>query len=146
MSTASRWTAERVGEAVIKAFRLLPSMPVYAPRRGRLAAVLPGQDIGPLEILALSGTVLGHDAPERRALLFWGRARATSGDVGGSIAAYCRSAGLGESTFNRRRRNACLRIAEAIEQAHSADAVEGWQALEDEHGMVAVSNVAAALP
>lgn len=116
------WTAEHVCTAAVEAFRLLPTMPVYAPRRGGLAAVLPGQNIGPLEILSLSERVLGYDAPERRAMLVWARAKATGGDVGGSVSAYCRAAGLSMNTFTRRRKAACRSIAVALEASAGADA------------------------
>jgi hypothetical protein len=125
MSTASReasgWSAERVAETMITAFRLLPTMPVYAPRRGGLAAVFSGQDIGPLEILSFSETVLGYDAPERRALLVWARAKATGGDVGGSIRHYCLQHGISQNTFNRRHKRACRMIADALNGPEEAD-------------------------
>lgn len=120
---ASAWTTERVCAAAIQAFRLLPTMPVYAPRRGGLAAVLPEQDAGPLAILSFSETVLGYDAPERRALLVWARAKATGGDVGGSIRQYCAEHGLSLNTFTRRHKRACQRIADALNQATARKAV-----------------------
>jgi hypothetical protein len=120
---ASAWTAERVCTAAIQAFRLLPTMPVYAPRRGGLAAVLPEQDAGPLAILSFSETVLGYDAPERRALLVWARAKATGGDVGGSIRQYCAEHGLSLNTFTRRHKRACQRIADALNQTTARTAV-----------------------
>lgn len=123
--SASIWTAQRVSEATIEAFRLLPMMPVYAPRRGGLAAVFTGQDIGPLEILSFSETVLGYDAPERRALLVWARAKATGGDVGGSIRHYCRQHGFSQNTFNRRHKRACQMIAAALNRSDEADRSRG---------------------
>ena len=119
---ASSWTAERVCMAAIEAFRLLPTMPVYAPRRGGLAAVLPEQDAGPLAILSFSEAVLGYDAPERRALLVWARAKATGGDVGGSIRQYCAQHGLSLNTFARRHKRACRQIADALNQAATREA------------------------
>lgn len=109
--SAEHWTAERVGEAVIEAFRALPHIPVYSPRKAEFVPVLTGQDVSPLDVLALSEHVLGRSTPERRILLIWARTLATQGDVGGSINQYCRERGMGESTFTRRRKRACALIA-----------------------------------
>lgn len=110
-ASLGRWTAERVGEAVIDAFRVLPTMPVYSPRRAEFVPVLPGQDASPLDVLALSEHVLGRSAPEHRILLIWARSLATRGDVGGSIRQYCVERDLSHKTFDRRRKRACTRVA-----------------------------------
>lgn len=113
----ARWTAERVADAVVEAFRLLPLIAVYAPRAGRLKAALPGQSGRALDILATAEHVLGRGSDEHRALLVWGRAKATGGEVGGSVSEYCRAAGLPRQTFDRRWRRACERIAVALSTA-----------------------------
>lgn len=109
--SAECWTAERVGEAVIAAFRALPHMPVYSPRRAEFMPVLPGQDVSPLDVLALSEHVLGRSTPERRILLIWARSKATRGDVGGSVRQYCVERSIDHKTFIRRRKRACAMIA-----------------------------------
>ncbi|CAA2161162.1 hypothetical protein MBRA_06322 [Methylobacterium brachiatum] len=111
MGSAEHWTAERVGAAVIEAFRALPHIPVYSPRRAEFMPALAGQDATPLDVLALSEHVLGRSTPERRILLIWARSLATGGDVGGSIRQYCIERGLSANTFSRRRKRACARIA-----------------------------------
>nr|WP_137830891.1 hypothetical protein [Methylobacterium sp. L1A1] len=110
--SAGRWTAERVGETLVEAFRALPHMPVYAPRHApQLEPVLPGHDPGPLDVLALSERVLGRSSLERRLVLIWARSIATGGDVGGSLRVWCRAHGMNRSTFDRRRVRACAQIA-----------------------------------
>lgn len=116
---AGRWTAERVGESVIEAFRLLPTMPVYSPRRMKFMPVLHGQDMSPLDVLALSERVLGRASPDRRVLLLWARSIATGGDVGGSVRQYCVERCIDRRTFDRRRRAACSQIAEAMNRVEA---------------------------
>lgn len=112
---AAQWTAERVGDALVEAFRALPHMPVYAPRHApQLEPVLPGHDPGTLDVLALSERVLGRSSPERRLVLVWARSIATGGDVGGSLREWCRAHGMNRSTFDRRRVRACVRIADEM--------------------------------
>lgn len=106
-----RWTAEKVAADLVEAFRILPTMPVFSPRRSELYPVLPGQDTEALDLVAVSERVLGRKSPERRVLLVWARSKATKGDVGGSVSAYCREAGVNLRTFNRQRRRACAAIA-----------------------------------
>lgn len=107
------WTAERVGEAMIEAFRVLPSMPVYSPRRAEFVPVLPGQDLSPLDVVALSEHVLGRTSPERKTLLLWARSRAS----GTSFREQCRELGLKRATAEGRRRKACAAIAAEMNQA-----------------------------
>ncbi|MCJ2084861.1 hypothetical protein MKK88_02485 [Methylobacterium sp. E-005] len=109
--SARQWTTERVGEAVIEAFRVLPAIPVYSPRPSEFVSVLPGQDTSPLDVIALSEHVLGRSSPERRALLIWARSLATGGDVGGSVRQYCIERDMHRGTFDRQRKRACTRIA-----------------------------------
>lgn len=125
---AEHWTAERVGEAVVEAFRALPHIPVYSPRRAEFVSVLTGQDVSPLDVLALSEHVLGRSTPERRILLIWARSLATCGDIGGSIRQYCIERGLSGNTFTRRRKRACERIAAEMNRIGS-DALAQLEAL-----------------
>ena len=92
-------------------------MPVYSPRRAEFRAVLPGQDLRPLDIIAISEQVLGRSSPEWRALLVWARSVATGGSVGSSVRQHCIETGLSRSTFERRRRIACEMIADALRRA-----------------------------
>lgn len=115
--SAVRWTAERVGNALVEAFRALPHMPVYAPRPARFEAVIPGHDPTPLDVLALAEHALGRSSPAHRLVLVWARSIATGGDVGGSLRQWCRDRGISRSTFDRQRVRACERIADSINQA-----------------------------
>ncbi|MCJ2074779.1 hypothetical protein MKK68_03820 [Methylobacterium sp. E-016] len=110
---AGRWTADRVGEAMIEAFRVLPSMPVYSPRRAEFVPVLPGQDLSPLDVVALSEHVLGRTSPERKTLLLWARSRAS----GTSFREQCRELGLNRATADRRLRVARATIAAEMNRA-----------------------------
>ena len=89
-------------------------MPVFSPRRSEFRPVLSGQDVRPLDIIAISEMVLGRSSPERRALLVWARSLATRGEVGGSVRQYCAEMGLSYRTFDRQRHRACERVAEAL--------------------------------
>ncbi len=75
------WRATRVAKAVAQAFRLLPTIAVYAPRAGRLRAALPSQSERILDILMTAEALLGRGSDEHDALLVWGRAEAAGGEV-----------------------------------------------------------------
>lgn len=120
---SERWTAERVGEAVIEAFRALPSMPVYSPRRAEFVPLDPRQDRSSLDVVALSEHVLGRATPERKALLIWARMKAAKRIRAdrrrrivqsipvGSVTEHCLAFGLNRRTFDRHRVRACRRVA-----------------------------------
>jgi hypothetical protein len=101
----------------VEIFRALPRTAIYARGLGELRPV-PGQPVPDgLDLLALSETVLGRGSEERLALLVWARAKATDGDVGGTVSEVCLAKGWKRSTFEERRRRACRRLAEAIAPA-----------------------------
>lgn len=135
-----RWTAEKVAADLVEAFRILPTMPVFSPRRSEFYPVLPGQDTEALDLVAVSERVLGRKSPGRRALLVWARSKATKGDIGGSVSAYCREAGINLQTFNRQRRRACAAIAvEPAALVLASQAAHAYTAAlveEDVHGLV----------
>lgn len=117
------WTAAAVAEAVIEAFRVLPSMPVYSPRPAEFVPLDPRQDREPLHIVALTERVLGRATPERKALLIWARMKAAKriradrhqrhlhAVPGSSITEHCIAFGLNRRTFDRHRVRACIRVA-----------------------------------
>lgn len=107
------WTSDDVGFWLKAAFRALPYTPIFAPRGNTLRTVAPHVPDATFDIVAFSGTVLGDQSEERLAVLLWARAIVTEGAVGGSIAAYCAERGLSRATFDRRRKRACERIADA---------------------------------
>jgi hypothetical protein len=117
------WTAAAVAEAAIEAFRTLPNIPIYSPRRAEFVPVNPRHDGSPIDIIAWSERILGRASAERRALLVWARAmarrrirqdrhlRLVRSVPGGSVSDHCREAGVCRRTFDRRRIRACERIA-----------------------------------
>ena len=125
--SAVGWTAERVGDALVEAFRALPHMPVYAPRPSQLEAALAGHDPTPIDVLALTEHALGRSSPQHRLVLVWARSIATGGDVGGSLRQWCRARGISRSTFDRQRVKACERVAAAINrtEGHALVILEG---------------------
>ncbi|BAQ43989.1 MULTISPECIES: hypothetical protein [Methylobacterium] len=95
------------------AFRQMPFTPIYAPRGNTLTSASTKVPSATFDMIAFTGTVLGDRSEERRALLIWARAIVTEGDIGGSIAAFCREMGWKRRTFDRRRHRACLKVAAA---------------------------------
>lgn len=133
---AAQWTAERVGDALVEAFRALPHMPVYAPRPSRLEAALPGHDPTPLDVLALTEQVLGRSSPQHRLVLVWARSIATGGDIGGSLREWCRAHGISRSTFDRQRMRACANIAVSINRLGNDGLVAADTSPRDTSGLV----------
>jgi hypothetical protein len=112
-----------VAEAAIEAFRTLPNLPIYSPRRAEFVPVNPRHDGSAIDVIAWSEWILGRASDERRALLVWARAmarrrirrdrhlRLVRSVPGGSVSDHCREAGVCRRTFDRRRVRACERIA-----------------------------------
>lgn len=107
------WTRADVELWLKAAFRAMPFTPIYAPRGNTLHAVQAEVPDATFDMLAFSGTVLGDKSDDRQAVLVWARAMATNGEVGGSIAEFCRRTRWSRATFDRRRIKACERIAAA---------------------------------
>lgn len=105
------WNCADVERWLKTAFRSMPYTPIYAPRGNMLRSACADQPSATFDILAFTGTVLGERSEDRKILLVWARAIVTEGEVGGSIAEYCKAAGLQRRTFDRRRLRACERIA-----------------------------------
>lgn len=100
----------------------MPYTPIYAPRGNTLrSAGVSHTPSATFHIVASLGAVLGTGPTSAR----WyssGRARiATDGEVGGSVAEFCRAQGWQWKTFDRRRHRACERIAAAKSARDSPD-------------------------
>lgn len=108
-----RWTCADIERWLITAFRVMPTTAIYAPRGNTLATVGGSTPSATFDIVAFTGTVLGDRSDERLAVLTWARSKATKGEVGGSVSELCRMKGWRRSTFEKRRRRACMRVAEA---------------------------------
>ncbi|UYW25886.1 hypothetical protein OKC48_21845 [Methylorubrum extorquens] len=107
------WTRADVELWLKAAFRAMPFTPIYAPRGNILHAASSEVPDATFDMLAFSGTVLGDKSEDRQAVLVWARAMATKGEVGGSIAEFCRRTRWSRATFDRRRIKVCERIAAA---------------------------------
>ena len=113
---------------MVEAFRTLPDIPVYSPRRAELVPANPRHDGAGIDVIAWSERILGRASDERRALLVWARARArrrirqdrhlrlVRSVPGGSVSDHCREAGVCRRTFDRRRIRACERIEVGLNQ------------------------------
>lgn len=110
---ADSWTRGDVERWLKAAFRSMPFTPIYAPRGNTLQSAAGDVPDATFDIVAFSGTVLGDKSEERQVVLLWARATATQGEVGGSIAEFCRRTRWSRATFDRRRIKACERIAAA---------------------------------
>lgn len=115
--TGAPWTCADVEVWLKFALRQMRYTAIYAPRGNTLQSLTPGSPSATFDIVAFSGTVLGRGSLEHRIVLLWARAIATEGEVGGSIAEYCRERRWDRSTFDRRRKRACIKIAEAKNRA-----------------------------
>ena len=113
------WTCTDIGHWLIAAIRAMPTTAIYAPRGNTLVA-LGGVPSATFDILAFTVDVLGRKSDDCLAVLIWARAKATKGEVGGSIAQFCVEKRWSRSTFEGRRRRACERIAEAKNRADAA--------------------------
>jgi hypothetical protein len=116
--TADPWTRADVERWLETAFRAMPFTPIYAPRGNTLYAAAGDVPDATFDIVVFSGTVLGDQSDDRKAVLVWARTMATKGEVGGSIAEFCRETGWKRATFDRRRIKACERIAAAKNTAY----------------------------
>lgn len=112
------WTASDVAEAIRDAFRNLRHTSVWAVSgNALLRAGLGPKPSSTFDIVAFSGTVLGHGSKEHRALLLWARRTANTGEDLASLNECCAAMGWNASTFRRRRARACEKIAVAKNNA-----------------------------
>jgi hypothetical protein len=112
------WTASDVAEAIRDAFRNLRHTSVWATgNNALLRAGLGPEPSSTFDIVAFSGTVLGHGSSEHRALLLWARRTANTGEDLASLNECCVAMGWNASTFRRRRARACEKIARAKNNA-----------------------------
>lgn len=116
--SANPWTRADVERWLKAAFRAMPYTAIYAPRSNTLQAAAGDVPDSTFDIVAFSGTVLGDKSDDRQAVLVWARCMATNGEVGGSIAEFCRRTRWSRATFDRRRIKACERIAAAKNAKH----------------------------
>jgi hypothetical protein len=110
---------------LVAAFMAFTSSGIFSVRPNRLQPNDPQEMRATFDWIVFSAEILGRDSEERIALLTWARAKARRRikrhgrlrllkDVpGGSITDHCREFGIWRRTFDRRRKRACERLAEA---------------------------------
>ncbi|MGN8092830.1 hypothetical protein [Methylobacterium sp. 22177] len=118
-------TCADVERWLVAAFMAFTSSGIFSVRPNRLQPNDPEEMRATFDWIVFSAEVLGRDSEERIALLTWARAKARRRikrhrrlrllkDVpGGSITDHCREFGIWRRTFDRRRKRACERLAEA---------------------------------
>lgn len=116
-ASGTPWTSADVELWLVTAFRAMPYTAVFAPRGHTLKAVDPNTPDATFDIVAFTGTVLGATSRERQVLLLWARAKASRGEIGGSVSAYCDARGWKRRTFDRIRTRAACRVARAKNEA-----------------------------
>ncbi|KAA0122264.1 hypothetical protein CIW48_19340 [Methylobacterium sp. P1-11] len=118
-------TCADVERWLVAAFMAFTSSGIFSVRPNRLQPNDPQEMRATFDWIVFSAEILGRDSEERVALLTWARAKARGRirrhrrlrllkDVpGGSVSDHCREFGVQRRTFDRRRKRACERLAEA---------------------------------
>jgi hypothetical protein len=112
---AGGWTKPVLLEVLTEAFRTLPDLPVWSPRKNTFVLVeVPGVILRPpptpLELVGLTSHYLLREGRKRQQLLSWCRARAR----GASFAGVCRELGWNEKTADRNRRRGARMVVEGL--------------------------------
>lgn len=110
---------------LIAGFIAFTGAAVFSARCGRLEQTGVHAAPGTFDWITFSAEVLGRGSAERLALLTWARSkarrrirrhrglRALKDVPGGTVTDFCEEAGWVRCTFDRRRKRACLRLADA---------------------------------
>ncbi|MET3483140.1 hypothetical protein [Methylobacterium sp. 1973] len=118
-------TCADVERWLVAAFMAFTGAGIFSVRTNRLQPNDPEEMRATFDWIVFSAEILGTNSNERIALLTWARAKARRRikrhrrlrllkDVpGGSITDHCREFGIWRRTFDRRRKRACERLAEA---------------------------------
>ncbi|MFC6790597.1 hypothetical protein ACFQE0_13870 [Methylobacterium komagatae] len=119
---------------LVAMFMTLTTTPIFSARPRHVEAVKPNVAPGPLFWLEFATVVLGAGTPELIALLTWARAKARRRikrhrrlrllkDVpGGTVTDHCVEFGVNRRTFDRQRKRACERVADAWNTQHPVKA------------------------
>lgn len=119
---------------LIALFMTLTDTPVFSARPRHVVPMKANTAPGPLFWLEFATVVLGAGTPELIALLTWARAKARRRikrhrrlrllkDVpGGTVTDHCREFGVNRRTFDRQRKRACERVADAWNGEHTVKA------------------------
>ena len=118
-------TCADVERWLVAAFMAFTGAGVFSVRANRLQPADPVQMAATFDWIVFSAEILGRDSSERIALLTWARAKARRRirqhrklrllrDVpGGTVSDYCDEVRIWRRTFDRRRKRACHRLADA---------------------------------
>lgn len=106
-----QWTAERVADALIQAFRTFPDAPIYSPRLNVFRSPRP---IVGADLIAVTAEILGRESRDRKMLLMWARAKAWRFGPRASMRSICREQDWSWTTFHRRRKRTCRTVAEEL--------------------------------
>lgn len=119
------FTPADVERWLIAAFIAFTGAAVFSARCGRLEQTGVHAAPGTFDWIVFSAEVLGRGSAERLALLTWARSkarrrirkhrrlRALKDVPGGTVTDFCDETGWKRRTFDRRRKRACRRLAEA---------------------------------
>lgn len=133
-SDGSAFTPLDVERWLIALFMTLTTTPIFSARPRHVEAVKANVAPGPLFWLEFATVVLGAGTPELIALLTWARAKARRRikrhrrlrllkDVpGGTVTDHCIEFGVNRRTFDRQRKRACERVADAWNEQHPVKA------------------------
>ncbi|MDP4005087.1 hypothetical protein [Methylobacterium sp. NEAU K] len=128
---APAMTCHDVERWLVAAFMAFTSSGIFSVRPNRLQPNDPEEMRATFDWVVFSGEVLGRGSEERIALLTWARATARRRikrhrrlrllrDVpGGTVTDYCNEVGIWRRTFDRRRKRACERLANAWNERNS---------------------------
>jgi hypothetical protein len=123
-SLQEAWTGADVERWLVAAFMAFTGAGVFSVP-SRLLPADPREMPATFDWISFSAEILGSASPERIALLTWARAKARRRirrhrrlrllrEVpGGTVTDYCHEVGVQRRTFDRRRKRACERLAEA---------------------------------
>lgn len=118
-------TCADVERWLVAAFMAFTSSGIFSVRPNRLQPNDPQEMRATFDWIVFSAEILGAASPERIALLTWARAKARRRirrhrrlrllrEVpGGTVTDYCHEVGVQRRTFDRRRKRACHRLANA---------------------------------
>ena len=110
---------------LVAAFMALPTTPIFSARTGEGTLMNPNTAPGTFDWIGFSGQILGQKSRARLFLLTWARCEArriaiarnmSNPPGGGTIADYCREAGVDRRTFNRTVDRCCNLIAKRVNE------------------------------
>lgn len=109
MIYGNAWSAVRVLERLVAAFRVMRETGVYSPAKNVLQASVFGHPIDGLELVMATTHYLGRDSPARVELLTFARALAIR-----SVSRECRERGISRATWYRHVGTTASQVADRL--------------------------------